>query len=436
MPSTVTFLFTRISRRILSAFVLFALTAAFAQAVHGQRGYMGAQVGFMDPMTSSQYGLNQGAVVVAAVQPGGPAENAGLRPGDILTSMDGVPMRNASQVVAAIQSHKPGDKARVGIIHPMGTQNISLEIILQVGQAPATGIQAGGNNGQQDNRNNGQQGGYNRQQDNGGGYAVGASGEIYQTSQAPTQSSYAGARSTAAAVPITAAQIAQPSQQGPCRAMLPAGWQLQPGPNGQTADVLGPNGAHASWGIVGVNPAMRRFYGDLYGPPDTHASFLISQMVQARSQFTSTQNVGGFFTAHDFQAGNTAGIVLYHVYPAPMGQYIISEYFAWAPGNDAQLLSQAEAVMTSLQCTSSMRPADPILVHPTSGVPDRKKSESGESGDLKDYNSTLGTQYAHDSTGRTYFLDRASQWSETGPDGPGYYAGQGVNRVKLTPGLE
>jgi hypothetical protein len=239
------------------------------------------------------------------------------------------------------------------------------------------------------------------------------------------------------ALPISEAQRAQMVRQGPCRAAVPAGWQLTPGQYGQTADVFGPNGAYAGWGIVAVNPAMRQYYGEFYGPPDAHTVALLSQMLKARAQFTSTKNIGGFFTAHEFRAGNKAGIVLYHVYPAAMGQYIISEYFAWAPQGNAAMLSLAEAVMTSLQCTSSVRPPPASTFTPHSGVPDRKKSSgSTEEDDLKDYNSILGTQWAHDSTGTLYYLDAAKQWSETGPDGPGYYAGTGVNRHKLTPGVE
>jgi hypothetical protein len=232
-------------------------------------------------------------------------------------------------------------------------------------------------------------------------------------------------------------QQAQLVQQGPCRAAVFAGWQLVPGQYGQTADVFGPNGAYAGWGIVAVNPAMRQYYGEMYGPPDAHTAAILSQILHAQPQFTSSQNIGGFFTAHEFQAGNMAGVVLYHVYPAAMGQYIISEYFAWAPLGDAAQLSLAEAVMTSLQCTSSVRPPPAPIYTPHSSVPNRKHSSgSAEEDSMKDYNSILGTQWAHDSTGRLYYLDRATQWSETGPDGPGYYAGTGVNKHKLTPGVE
>jgi hypothetical protein len=237
--------------------------------------------------------------------------------------------------------------------------------------------------------------------------------------------------------PITSAQLARPVQHGPCRAVLPPGWQLQPGQDGQTATIAGPNGAAAAWGILGVNPAMQRNYGDLFGPPEAHAGAIVAQMLRARPQFTSSENINGFYTLHQFQAGYNAGVILYHVFPSPVqGQYIITDYFAWAPANNPELLSQAEAIMTSLSCTSQLHPQGPNHFEPTSGFSGHKRSGNAESDSLKDYNSTLGTQYAHDSAGRNYFLDRASMWSYIGPSGPGYYVGEGVNRVKLTEGLQ
>jgi len=231
-------------------------------------------------------------------------------------------------------------------------------------------------------------------------------------------------------------QQAQLVRQGACRAAVFDGWQLVPGQYGQTADVFGPNGAYAGWGILAVNPVMRQYYGAMYGPPEEHTVALLTQLLHAQPQFTSSKNIGGFFTAHEFQAGNMAGVVLYHVYPASMGQYIISEYFAWAPQGDAAMLSMAEAVLTSLQCTSSVRPPPATYTPHGSGAGGTRGSGSSEEDDLKDYNSILGTQWAHDANGTLYYLDAAKQWSDNGPDGPGYYAGTGINRHKLTPGVE
>ena len=237
---------------------------------------------------------------------------------------------------------------------------------------------------------------------------------------------------------ISENQQVQSVQQGPCRAALPTAWQLTPGQNGQTADVSGPQGAYASWGIVAVNPAMQRFYGNLYGPPEVHVSAMLLLLLHAPAQLMPAENVGGFYTLHRFSTGRQQGVLLYHVYPAPMGQYIISEYFSWGPSQDQRLVSQAEAVMTSLQCTSSVRPpaGGEYTYHAPDNSSRRRSGGSAEGDSLKDYNSQLGTQYAHDSAGNNYLLDRATQWDDNGTDGPGYYKGSGVNRQKLTPGLE
>ena len=203
-----------------------------------------------------------------------------------------------------------------------------------------------------------------------------------------------------------------------------------------SADIVGPGGAFVGWAIPAINQQMRRFYGQMYGPPEEHIAWMVGMATKGRPQMGPAENIGNFYTGHQFHSGGSAGVVLYHTYPAPAGTYIITEYVAWAPESDPALLSQTVAVMTSLQCTASVRPSEPAVYTPHSGVPSRRHSGNSESDSLKDYNSTLGTQYAHDSAGRNYLLDRSSQWNDNGPDGPGYYIGTGVNRQKLTLGLE
>ncbi|HEV7758029.1 MAG TPA: trypsin-like peptidase domain-containing protein [Acidimicrobiales bacterium] len=48
--------------------------------------------------------------VVAGVEAGSPAEDAGIEQGDVLRSIDDEPVRDAASVTAAIRSHDPGDK--------------------------------------------------------------------------------------------------------------------------------------------------------------------------------------------------------------------------------------------------------------------------------------------------------------------------------------
>jgi putative serine protease PepD len=45
----------------------------------------------------------------APITPGGPADRAGLKPGDIITAIDGVPAAGSDEFVVAIRAHAPGD---------------------------------------------------------------------------------------------------------------------------------------------------------------------------------------------------------------------------------------------------------------------------------------------------------------------------------------
>ncbi|MFJ6212103.1 S1C family serine protease [Streptomyces sp. NPDC092296] len=45
-----------------------------------------------------------------AITPGGPADKAGLKPGDVVTKLDGVPIDSGPTLVSEIWTHRPGDK--------------------------------------------------------------------------------------------------------------------------------------------------------------------------------------------------------------------------------------------------------------------------------------------------------------------------------------
>jgi serine protease Do len=69
------------------------------------------------------YGFKNG-VLVQEVQPGGPADKAGLKAGDIITSIDGRNIKDGDDLVNEIASRRPGSTARLGYIRdgkPMDT---------------------------------------------------------------------------------------------------------------------------------------------------------------------------------------------------------------------------------------------------------------------------------------------------------------------------
>jgi S1-C subfamily serine protease len=61
-------------------------------------------------------------VLIAEVLRGGPAEQAGLLGGDVLTTLDGVPLDSATTLTAVLDRHYPGDVLDLTWIDGAGQQ--------------------------------------------------------------------------------------------------------------------------------------------------------------------------------------------------------------------------------------------------------------------------------------------------------------------------
>jgi serine protease Do len=85
---------------------------------HGRvrRGVIGARAQTITPPLSAGLGLlfDRG-VVLSDVVPSGPAAAAGLRPGDVVVSLDGKPMENARQLEVNLYRRAPGETVRLEV---------------------------------------------------------------------------------------------------------------------------------------------------------------------------------------------------------------------------------------------------------------------------------------------------------------------------------
>jgi len=73
------------------------------------------------------YGFKNG-VLVQQVQPGGPSDKAGLKPGDIITTIDGRPVKDGDDLVSEIASRHPGTSVRLGFIRNGKPQDATVTI--------------------------------------------------------------------------------------------------------------------------------------------------------------------------------------------------------------------------------------------------------------------------------------------------------------------
>ncbi|MEU1089434.1 trypsin-like peptidase domain-containing protein [Streptomyces sp. NPDC005892] len=69
-----------------------------------------------------------GADGSAAVTEGGPGDRAGLRPGDVITAVDGVRVHNGEELIVKIRAHRPGD--RLGLRLTRGGKELSMTLTL------------------------------------------------------------------------------------------------------------------------------------------------------------------------------------------------------------------------------------------------------------------------------------------------------------------
>lgn len=92
------------------------------------RGRLGVMVMSLTPDLRRHFGAGDRGVLVAQVEPGTPAAHAGLAAGDVITAVDGHPIDDAADVLAALDDVHDG--ARVSIALVRDRQARTLDVTL------------------------------------------------------------------------------------------------------------------------------------------------------------------------------------------------------------------------------------------------------------------------------------------------------------------
>src|SRR6202051_3310665 len=82
-----------------------------------KRGVLGVNIYNVTPDIAKEFGLTEtSGALVAGVAPGSAADRAGVKTGDIITSINGVPMKDAGELRNTIGMLRVGDKVEIGLL--------------------------------------------------------------------------------------------------------------------------------------------------------------------------------------------------------------------------------------------------------------------------------------------------------------------------------
>ena len=111
---------------------------------HGEvrRGFLGVTIDEVDAMTGEALGMSdtQG-VLVSSVTPGGPADEAGVKAGDVILAIDGQGMRNPTQLKSQIGATLPDTRVSLRILRKKRETTIAVTLgqLTEDAMAAATG---------------------------------------------------------------------------------------------------------------------------------------------------------------------------------------------------------------------------------------------------------------------------------------------------------
>lgn len=100
------------------------------------RGWLGAELQVVPSDIAAAAELEEGGVLVAAMLNRGPAAKAGLRPGDILISVNGSPLRDPHQAINMVAQIQPGATIEIELLR--GWQRFVVEA--EVAQRPSRAL--------------------------------------------------------------------------------------------------------------------------------------------------------------------------------------------------------------------------------------------------------------------------------------------------------
>lgn len=109
------------------------------------RGYIGINIQEVTPELAKAFGMKgQGGVAITGLESDGPAASSGLQVGDVITALDGQPVKDINAFRLRVSQMAPGTSVRLTVLREGGQ---SKEITVKLGELPAEKTQGGSSEG-------------------------------------------------------------------------------------------------------------------------------------------------------------------------------------------------------------------------------------------------------------------------------------------------
>jgi serine protease Do len=93
------------------------------------RGRLGVAIQSVDPTLAKALGLDRPrGAMIAEVEPGGPADRAGLRAGDLIVKVDQTEILHSGELPRTVARHAPGSKVKVEYLRDRGQRTVDVTL--------------------------------------------------------------------------------------------------------------------------------------------------------------------------------------------------------------------------------------------------------------------------------------------------------------------
>ena len=95
---------------------------------HVIRGWIGIEAQIVPQDIRDAAGLDESGILIVAVLKGGPADQAGIMPGDIMTGINGEPLYNPRHAINMISQVKPGARIEIELLRGWETEKVEVQV--------------------------------------------------------------------------------------------------------------------------------------------------------------------------------------------------------------------------------------------------------------------------------------------------------------------